>query len=73
MRNDAIRKDIVLALFEAGKDGLTDSGLLLELNKDKKGFRSHKPTSKALILCLFRQFRPWRRLFLLYQNQQEHR
>mgnify|MGYP006874641592 CR=1 FL=1 len=46
MRNDAIRKDIVLALFEAGKDGLTDSGLLLALNKEKKD--SKKSLKKLL-------------------------
>ena len=49
MRNDAIRKDIVLALFEAGKDGLTDSGLLLALNKDKKDSKKIRSTLDDMV------------------------
>ena len=33
------------------------------MNKDKKGFRSQKPTSKALIICLFRWFCPGEGVF----------
>ena len=33
------------------------------MNKDNKGFRSQKPTSKALIICLFRWFCPGEGVF----------
>ena len=33
------------------------------MNKDKRGFRSQKPTSKALIICLFRWFCPGEGVF----------
>jgi len=33
------------------------------LNIDKRGFRSQKPTSKALIICLFRWFCPGEGVF----------
>ena len=44
MRNEEIRKDIILALFEAGKNGLSDSGLLLALGCEKRDVKKIRST-----------------------------
>ena len=49
MRNEEIRKDIILALFEAGKNGLSDSGLLLALGCEKRDVKKIRSTLDDMV------------------------